>query len=298
MSNKKRLLVTGGAGFIGRNIATQALGLGYDVTTLDKQDNTVSGVTFIRGDIRDKATVEKAMKGVDYVIHLAAVTANLQFDADLKGSYDINVNGFMNVMETARLNGVKKFVYASSSAVYTDHFSEDKIIDAINRGNHYAKSKIMNEMQASSYQDLYGLVTVGMRFFNVYGPGENEKGNYASIPMIFLKYKQKGEKIVIYGDGTQARDTIHVNDVAAIALKLLEKGTHRVYNIGTGVATPYNKIADLFHQEKVYVKNPVSPYQPRTKADLTRLKSVIGEYKFIPIGEGVRKLAEQYGVKL
>src|SRR5208283_1164509 len=196
---------------------------------------------------------EKAMAGVDYVIHLAAVTANLQFDADLKGCFDVNVNGFMNVIDAARINGVKKFVYASSSAVYTDKFSEDTVIDFSKKNNNYAKSKIINEMQASSYQDLYGLPTVGLRFFNAYGPGENEKGNYASIPMLFLRYKQKGEKIVIYGDGTQARDTVHVTDVAAIALKLLEKSTHMVYNVGTGVATPYNKIADMFKQEKVYV---------------------------------------------
>ena len=298
MTKSKRLLITGSSGFIGRNIARQALSEGYEVIGMDIKPNKTKGIKFIKGDVRDKAIVEKASRNVEYIIHLAAITSNLEFESDFRKCYDINVNGFLNVIDVAHNNGCKKFLYASSSAVYLDKFSENTVIDISKRNNHYAKSKLINEMLASSYHNLYGLPIVGMRFFNNYGPEENEKGNYASIPTIFLKYKKEGKTIRIYGDGRQARDMIYVTDTAKIALKLLRKSVHPIYNIGTGIATSYNSIANMFKQEKEYVKNPLSAYQLLTKADTSRLIRTIGNYKFVSIEEGIKKLAKYYKVKL
>lgn len=298
MPRSKRLLVTGSSGFIGSNIVLQALSEGYEVVGLDIKDNRIKDIDFIKGDIREKAVVEKAVKGVDYVMHLAAVTSNLEFESDLRGCYETNVAGFLNLIDAAHRNGCKKFAYASSAVIYKDRFSEDAPINVNGITNHYAKSKVIGEMLAGSYQDLYNLQTMGMRLFNNYGTGENEKGNYASIPTLFLKYKQKGEKIVIYGDGTQSKDKIYVTDTAKIALKLLEKGTERIYNVGTGVASSYNRIADIIGKERIYVKNPLSTYQYLTRADTTRLIKAIGNYKFISIEEGIKKLADYYKIKI
>lgn len=185
-----KLLVTGSAGFVGSNLCKEALKQGYDVVGLDTKNTTVEGVESIIGTITDKNLVEKTMKGIDIVINLAAITSNVEFEKKMYDCYNVNVNGFLNLIESAKNNSVKKFAYASSSAVYLDSFSEETVIDIKKQKNHYAKSKLMNELIAKSYSDAYGLDTLGLRFFNVYGHGENEKGDYASIISIFIKEKE------------------------------------------------------------------------------------------------------------
>ena len=278
----KKILVTGCSGFIGRNISELALEKGYEVVGIDKKPCTVKGVDFKQLDVRDREGVANAAKGIDAVIHLAAVTSNIEFEKDLEECYDINVNGFTNVIEAAIKNKCKKFLYASSSAVYIDSFSEDSLIDIKKQHNHYAKTKIINEMMAQSYQDLHGIQTVGLRFFSVYGDGENDKGNYASIISLFSKEKAEGRSITVYGDGKQARDMINVSDVAEISLMLMENGTEMLYNVGTGKSVSYNELAEIVGGTEIkHVKNPLSSYQHLTRADTSRLRRVIGNYKFI-----------------
>ena len=144
---------------------------------------------------------------------------------------------------------------------------------------------------SSAYIRSHGLLdAIGMRFFNVYGAWENDKGNYASIVSLFMKQKKAG-MISIYGDGKQARDLIHADDVAKIALLLLRKGRKEVYNVGTGKATSYNEIADLVGGNRTYVKNPLSTYQLLTKADTKRLLDDIGNFTFVDVKEGIARLA-------
>ena len=280
---QETVLVTGCSGFIGSHVSERALSEGYRVIGLDVKDCSNPEVEFIKGSITDKLAVEKAVSGADYVIHLAAITSNIEFEKDYERAHEVNVNGFLNVINAAAKSKCKKFLYASSSAVYPEEsqFSEDFIINIKRQRNHYAKSKLINEMYAESYRDIYKLPTVGMRFFNVYGPGENEKGDYASIITIFKSYKEMGKKLVIYGDGSQARDFIYVKDVAEIVLKLLKKAESGVYNVGTGTATSYLKIAELIDPlNKEHIPNPLSSYQRLTRADTGKLEEAIGEYKF------------------
>ena len=278
----KKILITGCSGFIGRNISEAALRKGYAVVGIDRKPCSVDGVDFRQIDIRDREGVAGAARGADAVIHLAAITSNIEFEKSLEECYDINVNGFTSVIEAAVKNKCRKFLYASSSAVYLDSFSEDSLIDIKKQHNHYAKTKIINEMMAQSYQDLYGIRTIGLRFFSVYGNGENDKGNYASIISLFSKEKAEGRPITVYGDGKQARDMINVSDVAEISLMLMEKGTEALYNVGTGKSVSYNELAGLVGGVGVkHVENPLTSYQYLTRADTARLKKVIGDYKFV-----------------
>ncbi len=288
-----KLFITGICGFIGRNVAKRALELGYVVSGADIKLIKIPGVKVTKADIRNKKAMLKLTKNVDYVIHLAAVTSNLEFEKNMPYAYDVNVNGFNNVIEAAYRNRCKKFIYASSSAVYSNEFSEDTVIDIGRMRNHYAKTKLMNEAVGKSYRLNNILDAIGLRFFNVYGNGENEKGNYASIINIFRKYKKAGKRIVIYGNGKQARDFVYVRDVAEIVLLILNKGKKDLYNIGTGKTVSYNEIAEMIDtKKKKHVKNPLSTYQHLTKADTKRLLYAIGYYKFVDVRDGILKFAE------
>ena len=292
--SKRTLLITGSSGFIGNHVAEEALKRGYSVKGLDLKENDNAAIKFVKGDIRDKSVVSKAMEGVDFVIHLAAVTSVVEFEKDPVECFDINVNGFINVLNSACKNGVKKVLYASSAAVYTgEHFSDSLPIDYSRQHNPYAQSKMMNEMHADYFYNSKGLNSVGLRFFNVFGEGENEKGQYASIATQFLKNKKKGEPLIVYGDGSQARDFIYVEDVAKITLALLEKGSNGVCNVGNGKAVSYRRIGELIDKDKIrYVENPLKAYQHLTRAETSKLLGVIGDYGFLDLEEWIAKMKE------
>ena len=287
----KNMCITGVSGFIGRHVAEEALRRGYRVTGLDRNQSPTSDFEFVNTDIRDTNRLTHAMRSQDYVIHLAAVTSNVEFVRNPVDSYDINASGFLGVIDAAAKNGCKVFVYASSAAVYLDRFSEDALIDVRKQSNHYAKTKIMNEMAARSYEEIYRMKTIALRYFNVYGNGENQKGDYASIITLFLKAKKNGEPLVLYGDGTQARDLINVVDTARITLDLLEKGSYDVYNIGTGTATKYVTIAELIDMHRIrYIPNPLPSYQLYTRAETGRLKEALGDYPFLDVKTGLEDM--------
>lgn len=221
-------------------------------------------------DITDFRALEERVRGCEYVINLAAVTSNVEFERDPPyRCYSVNVNGFLNVLEASRRNSVRKVVYASSAAVYLDSFSENVVIDHNRQRNHYAKSKLMNEMHAASYSDIYGLRCVGLRLFNVFGPDENQKGDYASIISRFLRdHEEGGKDLIVYGDGTQARDFIHVDDASRIIMDILERGGEEsVYNVGTGRSHRYIDIARAIDRERIrFVPNPpLRSYQMLTR---------------------------------
>jgi nucleoside-diphosphate-sugar epimerase len=285
------LLITGASGFIGRHVAQEALTRGYRVTGVDRAERRQDDIEFVRADIRDRDRMLEVMTGKERVVHLAAVTSNVEFMRKPADCYDVNVNGFLNVLDAAARAGCERLAYASSAAVYLDGFSEDTVIELTRQNNHYAKSKIMNEMMAQSYADIAGMRTVGLRFFNVYGNGENDKGDYASIITIFLKAKRNGKPLVIYGDGSQARDLVNVADAARVTVDLLERGSERVYNVGTGVANPYLAIAEKIDRDAVaFVPNPLTSYQRYTRADTTRLRTALGRYSFLSLEEGMRQM--------
>lgn len=293
-----RLLITGSSGFIGRHMVQKALALGYDVVGLDLKGSAINGEKHITGDIRDIKTVADAMEGANYVMHLAAVTSPVDFLDDPVGCYSTNVDGFRNVIDAARKRVVKRFLYASSASMYLNDFSEDAVIDIKRQRNHYAKSKMIDEMIAYSYQDIYEMNVIGLRYFNVFGLGEDGKGAHASVVGQFLRSREDGKPLVVYGDGKQNRDYIYVDDAVNISFMLLDKGTYPVYNVGTGKAISFNEIADIIHKEgKQFVPNPLPTYQYHTQADTRILFETIGEYRFTDVKEAIKDISSRYSSK-
>lgn len=241
-------LVTGGAGFIGSNLCEAILNLGYRVRCLDdlstgKRENVEMfldhpNYTFIKGDIKDLDTCMKATEGVDYVLHQAA-WGSVPRSIEMPLFYaQNNIMGTMNMLEASRQNGVKRFVYASSSSVYGDEPVLPK--HEGKEGNllsPYAVSKRVNEECAKQYTRHYGLETVGMRYFNVFGRRQDPNGAYAAVIPKFLKQLLHGETPTINGDGKQSRDFTYIENVIEANLKACvapKEATGEAYNIAYG----------------------------------------------------------------
>ncbi|MCI6552175.1 MAG: SDR family oxidoreductase [Lachnospiraceae bacterium] len=241
-------LVTGGAGFIGSNLCEALLEMGCRVRCLDnlstgKYENIepfteLEGFTFIKGDIRDMDTCLEASGGVDYVLHQAA-WGSVPRSIEMPLLYEeINIRGTLNMMEAGRRNGVKKFVYASSSSVYGDHpqlpkkeGAEGKVLSP------YALTKKVDEEYGRLYKELYGLDTYGLRYFNVFGRRQDPDGAYAAVIPKFIRLLLNGEVPTINGDGRQSRDFTYIDNVIEANLKAClapsEAGGH-AFNIGAG----------------------------------------------------------------
>ncbi len=241
-------LVTGGAGFIGTNLCEAILNMGHSVRCLDDLSNGFQAnvdlfagkpkYTFFKGDIRDMDTCLAACRGVDYVLHQAAwgsVPRSIQMPQLYE---DINVRGTLNMMEAARQCGVKRFVYASSSSVYGDEPNLPK--KEGREGNllsPYAVTKRSNEEWGRQYTLHYGLPTIGLRYFNVFGRRQNPDGAYAAVIPKFLKLLMQGKRPTINGDGMQSRDFTYIDNVIQANLKAClapSDATGRAYNIAFG----------------------------------------------------------------
>ncbi len=215
----ERLLVTGGAGFIGPHICSHLLAAGAEVRILDNlstghRDQVCIGTDFIYGDVRDELDVRKAMPGVDRVIHLAADISVPNSMKNPRYTYSVNVMGTLNVLEEARLHGVKCCVLASSAAVYgqTDGKPVSET-DPTAPLSPYGFSKLETERLAGLYSREFGLPVLSLRLFNVFGPGQRHDSTYAAVVPIFLSRMVAGLPPIVYGDGKQRRDFIHVSDV-------------------------------------------------------------------------------------
>jgi UDP-glucose 4-epimerase len=254
MGKSLKVLVTGGAGFIGSHLVDRLVSEGCIVRVLDDLSSgklaNIAGhlsagrLEFVQGDIRDTALVGKCLSDVDAVVHLAALidVAGSVVDPDL--TYDVNVTGTFRLLKEAKRCKVRKFVLASSTAVYGDvkvlPVKEDAVLSPISP---YAASKAAGEAFCTAFTNCYGLNTVRLRFFNVYGP-RSEKTFYSGVITKFLNQALKGEDLVIYGDGEQTRDFIYVSDIVEalfLALKTEEMG--EVFNVCTGVPTTVNELA-------------------------------------------------------
>lgn len=256
-------LVTGAAGFIGSHVVERLLALGQRVRVLDSffssgphnleavrriaGPEAAARLEFIEGDIRDAATCADAAAGMDRVIHLAALgSVPLSMEKPAL-CHDINVTGTLNMMLAARDAGIRRFVYASSSAVYGDDALPAKREESIGRPlSPYAASKHMNEVYASAMHTCYDLQTAGLRFFNVFGPRQDPKGAYAAVIPCWVDQMKKGEPVYINGDGKNTRDFCFVRDV--VQALLLASTTEnsavfgRAFNVGLGAATDLNEL--------------------------------------------------------
>jgi nucleoside-diphosphate-sugar epimerase len=287
-----KILVTGSSGFIGKYVVSRARELGHEVVEFDTKGNR---------DILDRDKIRVAIKGCDSVIHLAAVVGNQnQLQSELDRIYQINVLGFLNVIELAREEGIKRFLYASSCAVYGRYghligpFKEDMDISYSKEENHYGKTKMINEMIAASFHDAIGMETIGIRIMNAYGIGELEKGGGGCVISYLVKQHLSGKTIEMFDNGAQRRDFIYVTDCVEIILDLLAKAPNGVYNIGTGIATSIKGLAAIVGGDVVNKPNPNSYYPLLVQADMTKTFAVIGKRPLISVKDGIAKTIEYY----
>ena len=291
------ILVTGGSGFIGRNIVRMLKEEGNTVGTYDIRDKNSVSDYHIMSDVRNLKMLEKACSGIDYVFHLAAVTSPPEFENLTGEGYEVNVMGTYNVLAASAKNNVKRVIIASSSSVYGDMREaarESELPDGYS--NFYPMTKRINEMTSKLIGE-YGLETVSLRYFNTYGIGENSKGDYSSVIWKFIDSIRNGKRPVIFGDGKQKRDFIYVDDTAKASLLAMKNGTPReAYNVGTGKSTDFNTLFHILKEEMgyqgsaEYVPNQLKSYQIFTLADISKTKN---ELKFEPkydIREGVKRI--------
>ena len=255
-----KILITGAAGFIGANLCEYMLEKGYTVIALD---NFATGhahninefkehpnFTFIEGDIRDFKVCYKATAGVDYVLHQAALGSVPRSLSEPILSNEVNVNGFLNMLEASRQNNVKRFVYAASSSTYGDSKALPKVEDKIGKPlSPYAITKYVNELYAEIYSTTYGLETIGLRYFNVFGRRQDPNGAYAAVIPKFVDKFIKGTSPVINGDGSFSRDFTYIDNVIQmneLAMLTQNKAAiNQVYNTAVGDRMTIKEMAEL-----------------------------------------------------
>ncbi|MEM3437330.1 MAG: SDR family oxidoreductase [Nitrososphaerales archaeon] len=256
-----RILVTGGAGFIGSHIIDRLLQEGFEVIVLDnlstgritniKHHLKNKNFQLIKGDIREENVVRRALKGVEAVIHEAAISSVEESIKNPIKTNDVNVNGTLNLLNLSVKEGVKRFIFASSASVYGDlnpPLNEDFQPKPMSP---YAVSKLSGEYYCKVFHKIYGLETICLRYFNVYGPRQ-KNNQYSSVIVNFIDNIKKNKPPVIFGDGLQTRDFIYISDVveaSIIALKSKE-GIGEVFNIATGKPTTINELAQIIIEIK------------------------------------------------
>ncbi|MFD0994116.1 SDR family oxidoreductase [Tenacibaculum geojense] len=263
----KKILVTGGAGFIGSNLCEVLVNQGNSVVCLDnfatgKRENLVGllikdNFKLIEGDIRNLEDCRKAVDGVDYVLHQAALGSVPRSIKDPITSNEVNVGGFLNMLVAARDAGVKRMVYAASSSTYGDSKSLPKVEDVIGKPlSPYAITKYVNELYADVFSKTYGLEIIGLRYFNVFGRRQDPNGAYAAVIPKFVGQFMRGESPVINGDGTYSRDFTYIDNVIqANLLSLLaerKEAVNTVYNVAYG---DRNTLNDLVKYLKEYLSD-------------------------------------------
>ena len=305
-------LVTGAAGFIGSNTIEYLLSEGYKVVGLDnfatgKKSNieelTHSNFTFIEGDIRDLDTCNKAVMGADYVIHLAALGSVPRSIKDPITSNDVNINGFLNMLVASRDNNVKAFVYASSSSVYGDEPNLPKIEERIGKPlSPYAVTKYVNELYGHVFHKLYGLNTVGLRYFNVFGRRQDPSSIYAAVIPQFVSKLLHNESPVINGDGHQSRDFTYIDNVIEANLKAClanDDAYGKAYNVAYGgqvtVLELYDAMLKLLDKDIKPVFGPNRAGDVKhSNANINKAKQAFNYDPSINFEEGLKKTMDWY----
>jgi UDP-glucose 4-epimerase len=260
----KRILVIGGAGFIGSHLVTELLKedvsevIIYDNFARGKMDNISISLTDPRctiyplgGDIRDIDILNTAMKGIDYVFHLAAMWL-LHCKDFPRTAFHVNIEGTFNVLEACVNNKVKKMIYSSSASVYGDAVEVPMTEEhPFNNKNFYGSTKIAGEAMATAYNDRFGLEVIGLRYMNVYGPGQDQHAAYTGVIPIMLNKIASNDPPSINGDGSQSYDFIYVEDVARCNISALKSDVkHGYYNVGTEVQTSIKELCDTILEMK------------------------------------------------
>ncbi len=299
----KTVLVTGGAGFIGTNLCERLIQDGHRVRVVDnlaagKAERLPATVEFHRLDICETDALSEVLKGVDVVVHLAALP-RVQFSIEHPfEAHQANATGTLSVLEAARRAGVRRVVYAASSSAYGDQ-EVLPLHESLppQPKSPYGLQKYWGEQMMKLWHDLHGLETVSLRFFNVYGPHLDPDGAYALVIGRFLKQRKEGVPMTITGDGEQSRDFTHVRDTVDGIVRgaLSDKvGKGEVFNLGAGRNISINKVAEI-------IGGPVDHIAPRiepkhTRADTTAIQAALGWQPTIKIEDGIAELKQLFGI--
>lgn len=266
-----KILITGGAGFIGSNLTEHFLNKGHQVIVLDnfatghrhnlEQHADNPNFQLIEGDIRNNADCEKAVAGVDYVLHQAALGSVPRSINDPQTSNEVNVSGFLNMLVASRDAGVKRFIYAASSSTYGDSENLPKVEDVIGKPlSPYAITKYVNELYADIFSKTYGLETIGLRYFNVFGRRQDPKGAYAAVIPKFVIQFMNHESPTINGAGDYSRDFTYIDNVIQMNERAMltdnPEAINTVYNTAVGDRTTLNELVG-------YLKEFLSAYDPK-----------------------------------
>ncbi len=318
--SSSKILVTGGAGFIGSNLCEALTELGATVVCLDnfatgKRENLISlqqksNFELIEGDIRDVDTCNRAVKGVDYILHEAALGSVPRSLKDPITSNDVNVSGFLNMLVAARDANVKRFVYAASSSTYGDSENLPKVEHIIGKPlSPYAITKYVNELYADIFKSAYNLDTIGLRYFNVFGRKQDPNGAYAAVIPKFVIQLMNYESPVINGDGTYSRDFTYIDNVIQMNLLALtsenEKAVNQVYNTAVGDRTNLLELTTLLKDYlseydskigKVEIKH--GPERagdiPHSLASIEKAQSILNYQPEFDIKAGLKEAVKWY----
>jgi UDP-glucose 4-epimerase len=304
--NIETCLVTGGAGFIGSHLVEYLLKAGYRVKVLDNfssgtiknLQNHLSQVELIQADICNFEQTLEACKNVDIVLHQAAIPSVFQSMTDPKGTHEVNVNGWVNVLESAVRNGVKKLTFASSAAVYgaSDVLPKREPL-TLQPVSPYGLHKLIGEQYAELYSRVYGLDITCLRYFNVFGPRQNPSSQYSGVISAFINTILSQKSPVLYGDGLQSRDFIHVTDICQANVKAIQKenNSFAIYNVGQGQSYTLLQLLDALKQLLGYSFDV--EYQPERRGDLRHsvsdislIKSELGFQPQVSFEKGLQTL--------
>lgn len=318
--DSKAILITGGAGFIGSNLCEYFLGKGHQVTCLDNfatghRHNVAAFLNhpnfkLMEGDIRNVETCHEAVKQIDFVLHQAALGSVPRSINDPITTNEVNVSGFLNMLVASRDAGVKRFIYAASSSTYGDSESLPKVEDKIGKPlSPYAITKYVNELYAEIFSKTYGLETIGLRYFNVYGRRQDPNGAYAAVIPKFVMQLMAHESPVVNGDGNYSRDFTYIDNVIQmneLAMSTQNKeAVNTVYNTAFGDRTTLN---DMLHYLKLYLSEfdqsiaevPViyGPNRvgdiPHSLASIDKAKQLLHYHPKFSFQEGLREAVAWY----
>jgi nucleoside-diphosphate-sugar epimerase len=297
-----KALITGGAGFIGSNMARALSGAGNDVTVLDNLSsgfrenlNGLDSLDFIEGDVRDPKSVELAMRSAEVVFHLAASVGNKRSIDNPLQDAQINVIGTLHVLEAARAARVRKIVVSSSAGIFgelkTLPIREDHPIEP---DSPYGCTKLCEEKESLAYSKLFGLEAVCLRYFNVYGPNQRYDA-YGNVIPIFAFQMLRGRTLTIFGDGEQTRDFVSVHDVVQANIKAAQaKGVSGAFNLGSGTRITINQLAELL-QEAAGIKAKIIHGPPRpgdvrhSLADISAARAALGFEPAVSLADGLKE---------
>jgi UDP-N-acetylglucosamine/UDP-N-acetylgalactosamine 4-epimerase len=302
-------LITGGAGFIGANLVEYLLK--YNAGKVRVLDNLSNGhlhniepfminanFDFIEGDIRNLETCQKACEGIDYVSHQAALGSVPRSINDPITTNEVNIGGFLNILVAVRDQKVKRMVYAASSSTYGDSPTLPKVESVIGKPlSPYSVTKYVNELYADVFARTYGIETIGLRYFNIFGPKQDPNGAYAAVIPLFIKAIKEGQPATINGDGETSRDFTFVENAVQANIKAMlstnTEAVNQVYNVACGERTTLNQLWNILNE--LAGKKIQANYKPERNgdvrhslADISKIETNLGYSVAVKFGEGIK----------